>query len=663
MPAPARIPLYLPITAVAATRFFDLGEVPELAVERAGLFVALSAQAAAQEHTSLQVMLTRAEELFIGAIEEGKDVLLDGRRKSGAPAGRVVLQQLAIQGITFAPDELMYTQAWRGPDGRYTFEFQQRCRGSMQPFEISMPVSATPHDEGEYGDDDYDEPESRVRRDRPKLQAYGTRDQHVVASAISAAADDHVFVSAYAGTGKTHFIHSLTGVLSSRFTYVAPTEAHLFGFKVAAQRSGNKVRCITLWGLATEMAKIHARAARLGYTPRIVRSDYDQKQQAHISGIGWIGNHSPESVVRTAHRIIGAWCQTDGPVLTVDDVVRTIGEADEHVLEKFLDACLAIWNAMFVASPVRGVLFSVRTEHLVKWLMLGRATVPTSYGTLIVDEAHDLQIAWQPLLARYPGGCIMLGDPNQRLRGDIVPYQTAKQLWMGQSVRIGNGVEQLIRTALHQGGNDPRAAEFAASRAHITARRPFDAEGQVPDSGLRVFGDPGSLADALFRLGADRCRVGVLPASLKDTYRHLLRLGDAHRKRGRDGDKAWAAEAAYLERVGADELLARLEAGLVTEEIDALVQSTGRPEDSQLVFGLVEHCKNIEMDVVSLHASCFDSRVGARHFNPARAIYQGMSRARHELWLPGSAMERMLAREVHDLSSLAIRATRRGRAR
>lgn len=627
-------PFYLPVTASEAAAFFDDGRQPALAVEQAALFAAISQLGKPLPASGLQALLIQAEALFLQQPDAGASALGQARGQLAAHSAAAIRRQLASHAITYAPDELMYRQAWAGEDGRYHPDFQRECQGRLQPFAIRLGADADSSEQA---------PELAQRRPRPRIDTQGTRDQQVVASVIGAVDGEHVQVHAYAGTGKTHLIHTLTAVLSTAFTYIAPSQGHLFGFEQAAKASGNQVRAQHLWALAHELARLNARRLQLGHVPRWVQATYPAHEQAQILGIRAVGPYSPGQVVALCQRIIKRWCHSPSPLLGLREV-QPHAHGSGPVAASLLASCEHLWEQMFLRQQRHGHLLSVDIVHLAKWLMLTGAQIPASYGTLIIDEAHDLQPAWQYLFSRYPGGCVQLGDPNQCLRGRPRPLVGTQQLWMGQSVRIGNGIEQLVNTTLALAGNDPLAVEFAAARSHITARRPYDPGDSTPDKGLRVFGDPSALLDTLLRLPADAAGLALLPATSRQLRQHALALVDQFRQQQARISQLWPATANALAEAGQHTLLGTIERGWSSAQLDALLARHGDTGNATLLLGLVEHAKNLEADVVTLAPCCFDSSVAQRQLHPARAVYQAMSRARHALWLPGQGMDQLIDR-------------------
>ena len=110
----------------------------------------------------------------------------------------------------------------------------------------------------------------------------------------------------------------------------------------------------------------------------------------------------------------------------------------------------------------------------------------------------------------------------------------------------------------------------------------------------------------------------------------------------------WQASAQQLQDAGYAALRQRIEDGFSLAALDALLAASADTDNAALLLGLVEHAKNLEADVVALSPCCFDRSIEQHHYHPARAAYQAMTRARHELWLPGDGMDRLRSQPMPD---------------
>lgn len=643
MPDHSSPPLFLPIAHATAADFFERGIVPGLPIERAALFVCMLQIANPAEHAAVERMLSSSEGAFAGDDAKGREQLLRLRAQGEDFSIKNIVQALASTALTFAPQEKMFSRAWAGPDDRYTYAFQSLCRGTLDELEVHFhPASnGRDDDEGEAPDPD------RPPRSRPiVVRVNGTREQTVVANVIASARDEHIAVNAYAGTGKTHLIHTLASSLGNAITYIAPSQAHLYGFHAHAASNGHNVRVTTLWQLAHDLCRAHARALGMNHAPRQVRSLSNSGQQAEVAGIEAIAGTGKEWVLQNVLRAINRWCHS------ADEEIadRHFQHAREITPEQRLlyrQAAARVWKAMFDRPPRSGPSFDININHLAKWLVQSKAQIPALFGLLMVDEAHDLQPAWAHLFFRYAGGCVLLGDPHQRLQGSMLRAAHAKPVTMAQSVRMGLGADTLVQRTLAMA---PRAAidePFAGSRQHITRQRLYSSISELPDDGLRIHGSEWALlADAL-RLRDAGARFRILPASTRELQRlipaavSLFRHGDAYRGALVNGQRSWSGVVDSLEKQGRQDVVRLFERGFNDQHLRELLAAETAEGDDAVTLALIDHAKNLESPRVLLMDSCFDLNLGQRRYNPANATYLALTRARNEVWLPGDALERL----------------------
>ena len=83
------------------------------------------------------------------------------------------------------------------------------------------------------------------------------------------------------------------------------------------------------------------------------------------------------------------------------------------------------------------------------------------------------------------------------------------------------------------------------------------------------------------------------------------------------------------------------ERGFDEGKLADLVAYAKQPGTKPLTLGLIDHAKNLEFGTVSLAPCCYEDSWKHRGFQPVHASYLGMTRARHELWLPGDSLDRL----------------------
>lgn len=642
---------YLPVTQKTADDFLNHDIVPDLLIERIGLFVMLMASQSAR---ALRANLSRAltklyDDFFDSPVDVVEACLREARAEFGQKTAVEISTTLLDQGIRFAPEEQMAVRAWCGVDGRYTHAFQDRCRNTLMDYEITI----WPEVEAEDTDletDDLDDGEMRADRGR-RVMLRGPRDQVRAASAIAAASDEHFTMTAYAGTGKTHLLLALAGS-GGHYTHLAPTAAHGQAFLQRAGTTG-PMRSVTLFKLATGMADalVRSRSTRWVNPPRVGESTWSVSRQVESVGVPSIAGENAARVLSKIHRIITAWCfSTDDEITT--EHVRKVSHAG--LLEEgaaYVAWAQKVWSLMSASLPAKQErAFNFKLYHLVKWLDVSGAEIPP-LGTLFLDEAHDLPAPWYSLLSRYPQGWVAMGDPYQCLAGRVPQAPQAKALTMVQSVRTGEQATPLFQSVIEQHSERLVGEEIVGSRDHVTRPRAYAPDAELPQTGLRVYGSVWKMLEDALRLKSGGARFRFVEASEKELVKAahdailLRRSGDRPRSYGLRQFNHWDGLSHQLESNGHPNVVRLFDRGFHEDNLDELTKSQSEDGRASLTLGLLEHCKNLEFSIVAMSNCCFAPSTNPRSRDERdkriKAIYVAMTRVQDELWLPGDALDRL----------------------
>jgi len=634
-------PYYLPLTRTAAERFLDRGEVPALVVERAALYAMFLASQAGAERGKLSRSVADADQAFASiSKEQVEEFLLE--RRADLPYSDVAILEGALQGqaILFATVEQMASRAWCAGNGRYAEAFQDHCRVTL----IDYAITAEPESQIE----DADELEAANVPARKRLNMRGTSDQVRAALAIAGTPDEHFHMTAYAGSGKTHLLLAL-GESGRRFTHLAPTQHQQFAF---AHRGGSaKIESLTQRDLAQRMVAelIKLRGGR-NRPPRVYESKLPLNRQADIAGIPSIAGKKPADVLIIVLKAIRFWCHGDEASVGARHFRdSSIAPTDNAA---FVALAERLWELMLQPLPVKATqVFTLRIYHLVKWLDLVGAEIPP-LGTILVDEAHDLQSPWRALLNRYQDGWLIMGDPYQRLSAGKQPQTShAKALTMIQSVRTGEQAMPLIRAVLNFHSERLVGDPILGSREHITRPRRYAKTDELPQSGLRVYGTEWQLLEDALRLKDAGAAFYLVPASARQLEKSVqdvvaLRQGSYTPQQFHLRNfKTWDALAAHLVNIGQGKIARLFERNFGTHHLGELFDSQTEQPTAQIALGLLEHCKSLESSVVAMSQCCFESHSNVAASKDSdtlvKAVYVSMTRVRDELWLPGDAMARL----------------------
>lgn len=651
-----RTACYLPVTETVAQAFVAEGRVPGLPVEWAALWVMMAARGGqGLSHAGVLRYLGEAHDLFLAQSQpEAEARLLQARLELNSQDWSGLRQALLEQGLLFAPDACMAEQAWRGVDGRLSPLFQSCCQELMFDYELpAIPATGPDGDDVEpaAGSDAEEDTAIRAASPRRPERLHGPDDQARAVRAVMATPDEHFSMAAYAGTGKTHVLLALAQA-GAAYTHLAPTVAHRQAL-MHRIGGGSAIRSITLSELARSMAEAHVRARSPGRpaVPRVGQSHWSLARQADYLGLPAMAGQTPAATLLLVFQIIRRWCFSDEATLGLDHGRRvlTMGSAEDLAL--CLEWARKVWALM--SAPPAGRqerVFSFHLFHLVKWLDVAGAAIPPM-GTLLLDEAHDLPAPWHALLRRYPQGWVAMGDPYQCLSGPAPSAPHAKALVMTQSVRSGEQVTPLFQQVLNQHSQILVPDLIRGSREHTTLPRRYGAGNERPEQGLRVYGQVWSLLEEALWLKSRQARFRLIKASelelvqaVKDAML-LRRHGDVPKSYRLRAFRSWSMLAGHLELNGHAPVARLFDRGFDDRHLEALIASQDDGGDSGLTLGLLEHCKNMEFDVVTLSDCCVStplrnlSRDGRDE--QLRSLYLAMTRARRELWLPEDALQRL----------------------
>lgn len=631
---------HLPLTKERADKFLCLGSEFEHAIEAAGMFAALNALRKPSAHPVIERLISDAYPLFQKAPEKGHEQLVRLRDSLGARRVEDFIQSLLDLNVTLVDEEAIESRRWCGPDGHYTHAFQSHCTDAQEA--ISVVFHPLRDEEGD--SEALDDGDGHVTPRRNPLQLQGSRDQSSVLRLIANAPGERISIDAYAGTGKTFLLHALRDHLPNGFTFVVPYKEQ--GEALSAHDAADsRVRFVALNTLAARLAYVHSQAAGLAFVPKLGYSEWSTEDQAEMAGINPIGSAGVRSVMRRLGIGIRAWCRSPDSEIRPQHFARA-GVVDRSELPIYVAAAERLWRAMFSPAPRKGRVFEIWADHIGKWLESRGAGIIGQRGVLVVDEAHDLSPAWGRLFDSYSGGCILLGDPHQRLRGLSYRSEQALSTTMTTSVRTGVQAADMIERTLALSSHRTMA-RFDSSREHVTRVRRYSLAKDLPEHGLRLFGSEWAMLEAAQRRKIADAPFAVLPASLSLMEKNVRNALTLFQGRAAwyglrvNGHRTWEDLAADLHQRGLQLIVRMFERGFDDEKLKELLAFATQSNHAPLTLGLLDHAKNLEFPLVAMAPCCYEDAAAQRAFEPVHATYLAMTRARQELWVPGDATDRL----------------------
>lgn len=628
---------FLPLRQPALAAFLDSARIPDTALERAGLFAAALCQGRAHHPAALTRLIDQACLLF-AAHPDDAGAQFNGLAGSVPVTLDEWLQALAAQGVVLGPDAVVAEFCRMSPEAYPVDPFQAACRTTLEPHTIRF-----------YTDADGEEPDDTGFA-MAQAPAYVERTHDYTAEqaralrAIVANDDEHIDLDAYAGAGKTHLILQLLDSATRRYTYIAPRPSQVEAFR--RRLSGSlPIEILSQISFANQIAGAAFRQGLLGtaFRPTFQISKASFRDIALRIGLQPIGNHAPTSVLRVAFDGIAAWCRSPAERMEPRHFVRALPWAMIDAAP-FIASAEHVWRSMFDPALQKNTLLSLNVDHIGKWLALHHARIPTTWGTLLIDEGHDMSPAWKGLLSGYEGSVISLGDPNQRLVGRAPRFATGMKLEIGQSVRQGRLVEQLVNETVALDATGCFEGPFEGSADQPTLARTYTSWDEVPARGARVYGNPWRLLEEAQRLAAAGVSFGIHPDTLTRVGREVHRGEEAYREMTSHGGSSqrWETLQAECNAQDMPQLPRMFMRGYNRDRFIELGQRLVEFHEAPLQLLLVEHAKNTEFAVVAMSMCCFRTGFGRGYaHNPVRAAYTAMTRGTQQLWLPVGALEEL----------------------
>lgn len=629
---------FLPLRRASLVRHLARGQAPATPLEQAGLLAAMLCRTQAHAPAQLERLLHDACALF--AADAASAVQLAGTGGAGQAELDAWLADLAVRGVLLAPDDAVDAFVATDPT-RYPGEpFQSACLTTVTGHVIRFPAQAG----SAVGLEDESAAVQAPRSDARAVERSGlfTSDQARVLRAIAANPDELIDLEGYAGTGKGHLVLALLDARPGRYTYVAPSRGQVEAFRPRVPADA-ATRLLTQIEFANAIVQHAARTGQLaGFAPTYRQSTLALRDIVARIGLRGIGQRTPEQVLMTAFDGINRWCASAAPSLEPRHFQRSLPWAMVDAAP-YVAAAEHVWRCMFDPVVQKGGCLSLNVGHIGKWLWLRGIDLPVAMGMVLVDEAHDLSPAWKQLLSRHAPGVVSLGDPHQRLVGRASRWSSAKVLEMHQSVRQGSQVDGLVNQSLALDEAAGATERFSGAHDRATGVRQYAAWAQVPVGGMRLYGSVWRLLREATQLVARGAQVHVHPASLRVLQKDAQGPIDAWRSVREGGPtRRWDAFVAACGQRGQPEIAVMFSDGFDAAALERLSARLVPLETCTVMLCLAQHAKNLQADVVAMSDCCFSTGQDARlPYNPVRAAYLAMTRARHQLWVPGDAMAQL----------------------
>ncbi|WP_434772033.1 hypothetical protein [Pseudomonas entomophila] len=462
--------------------------------------------------------------------------------------------------------------------------------------------------------------------------------------------DEHLHVQGYAGVGKSHLLGALVDCLRpGRTLALARTDKKLEALR---RRLGGKGK---LPGLSFKAFADTVLAAPRG--ARTVKSTARLATKAAVCdelSIHGFRAYGPVQALDICLVVLARYC---------DAWDRTLCNAHLPVFQQpltpvearvLLELASRVWTWLDM-HPHWAPRTGFEMLLLVKRASLAGCQVPSRFTHVIVDESQDIPPPLLQIIERGRQVLVTLGDEYQKASGPVVKRERrVRQSDVSYSVRSGRKVEALVNPLISLHSHQPRLPFEGARDADV--RIETYPERFTPPAGCVVL--TGSRWDSMrwaLELGRQHCGFGFLEKRAEDDLKWFMESAvrlfrpDVYGETGRAERHPAFAEMTDWHRVREvnrfDESFLwvqdELEQGLRVADVTALDRVISEGASSCLLL-MAEEAGGWEFDQVLLtpgllttvpfkDAYEFDHRICA--------IYIGISRAKHRLYLPYDLQE------------------------
>lgn len=557
-----------------------------------------------------------SEPLYV--LQQAISVLLDSQLLN---AGKALLGQYPLRLMTA---EQLQTKAYLTLEGQWDWDFKYNAHIDFAP--------------------------SRLLNKYTHHASKVSTEEERILNTILADLDEPIDVQGYAGSGKTWLISRLVEVLDKEKTaFLALTWNQVTALISRIPGAQGD----TFAGIAEQLLSINligpVRHIKRRYKKKYIITDEKLADYLHCYEIG---NHKRAYIANRAWSTVAQFCYSSDAVITLEHVRKVFSSPLISQQALLLTLAKQLWD--LICIPRDGIYLPLRDYHLVKALALTGMGLPSRYTHIVVDETHNLPLPVLQILEQSPQPVFTFGDYYQALEGLHKPYggvSTLRKKTLAYSVRAGANLEGMYNKILQKHPIAPEI-EFAGNKTKVTKLIYYN-KFTVPDNYCAILvRSIWSILAIIQKLHKQAARYHIME-SAKHELKWLVNDAIAfyqtgHRPRHYDFAYAtsWQDFVAKNNRqepilLWVDKLFsagfefAHLE--LMLEHSIVLSSGETYPPNAYII-GRVRDCRNFEFDRVLL----LDDTVKQAEFmhednaKLVSHIYTGMSRAKHELYLPES---------------------------
>lgn len=497
---------------------------------------------------------------------------------------------------------------------------------------------------------------SRLLNKKSSNTNFASKEEERIVNIILSDKDESIDIQGYAGSGKTWIISHLVDAIDKEKTlFLAETLEQVSALK--ARISG--VRSHTFAYIAISLINTgvlkSVRNINGRYGKQQIASDqyiFSHDKLAEKLECYDIGEYRRGVIAKDAQVVVKNFCLSTDPTITREHIskqyVRQLTLVQQAAL---LTVAKHLWE--LICIPRDRILLPIRNYHLVKALALTGMGIPSHCTHIVVDEAHDLSPAIIQLLQQSTQPVFTFGDYYQNLQGLTQPHSlpsTLRKNTLTHSVRAGSNMTGLYNQLIERHPISP-TVEFSGNKTKTTKFISYK-KFQIPDEPCAILAKSfWSVFWIIYTLHHQSAKYHIFNIQIKEidwlinSAISFLNNSD-YKSRHHEfvGSHSW--DDFFDKNRQREPALVQIDrlirSGFNRQQLNVILQgSMPQPQEDIYLVRRVWDCRNIEFDRVLLLNDVI-GKSGVINENYAKTIshiYTGISRAKHELYMPESISE------------------------
>jgi len=487
---------------------------------------------------------------------------------------------------------------------------------------------------------------------------YPQEEQDILCYVARQNPNESLNIQGFAGVGKTAMTLKLAHVFNRKGTYILTQNQKQLRFLQSHVPKQVKVLTVN-WFSRFMYGKENIGALWGKRFKTEATSDFaNYVKVLHLSPLNGLGEMQVAAIL---DRCIQRFCLSDDDEIGDQhfpwEAALYLGAADRAdasclPVSLYIKLATSLWEKIIAKDPTSPL--NVTPTHLLKYLDLTYANLPSWVGRLIIDESHDLPPVMSKIIKRSNIPVVGLGDHYQITDASprlSLSQDKIRERYLTLSERSGHNLSETFNEVLNKHKDLP-SQEFAGNKKKTTEYSLY--ERFEPHKVNVVLSNGYWFAFlAIVYLAKNNTPFYVMPETAKKIKQLITAARHLYEKKkpehsfpelyGYDDWEKLVGQTGALN--GLNEIDALFKTGFDAMKISLTLKKASPSTHNKTWVGRVEESKSQEFDEVMLAPDVVDfnnianAATEAERFQQLNIVYTGLSRAKQHVYLPRQQSE------------------------